>query len=200
MFTAKDYLHQVEHLMPRGPAWLSRKGSTLDALKYALARECARADVRASQVLDENDPRTASETLQQWFFDYDVPSECLTAFSDGYIGLEELRSELLTKIAAHSGLTKEFFESLAGVFGYDAEVRTFPEHNVGSDVNAAFYDASWISTFVLNVNVRGESGYRQFTVNDDCGMPLATWGNAVLECTIRSLAPAESNVIFTYEE
>lgn len=169
--TERDYSHQIDELLPRGPIWNRAPGSTLDAVLYALGREAARADARINQVLEEADPRTSVEELSRWFDDYGIPSACLEAIADP--SQEQMRQELLAKITSNLGLTAAFFESLAGTLGYQAKVTTFTEH----DVNAEYLDVTW-----------------------GADEPLARWGNALLECVIRALAPAHVYVIFMYEE
>lgn len=80
--TERDYSHQIDALLPRGPIWKRTPGSTLDAVLYALGREAARADARINQVIEEADPRTSIEELARWFDDYGIPSACLEAIAD----------------------------------------------------------------------------------------------------------------------
>ena len=80
--TERDYSHQIDELLPRGPIWKRTPGSTLDAVLYALGREAARADARINQVIEEADPRTSIEELARWFDDYGIPSACLEAIAD----------------------------------------------------------------------------------------------------------------------
>lgn len=198
MASSKDYGHLIAHLLPRGKLWRPRRGSKLDALLHAMAEEFARVHNRANAVIEESDPRTSTEELERWFSDYGVPSECLKAFSEPT--LEDTRRELIAKINSNMGLTKEFFRSLALSLGYDADVETFDEFTVNSNVTAALYDVGWQSTFVVAVRVRGASHHREFSTLSSANEALATWGNSVLECMVRAMAPAHTTVIFTYED
>ena len=65
--TESHYTHLVNALLPRGPIWSRRVGSTIDAVLYALAMEAARVDERAHAVIEESDPRTSIEELSLWF-------------------------------------------------------------------------------------------------------------------------------------
>ncbi len=196
--TENDYRHQVDALLPRGPLWKPKKGGVVDAVLYALSREAARIDARACAVIEEADPRTSYEELERWFADYGIPSECLAAIADP--SLEQMRQELLAKITSNLGLTKAFFESLAGTLGFSAEVETYREHNVDDTVDYPLYSAEWTTAMTLGIRVHGGAGVEELNVNWDADQPLARWGNSLLECVVRAFAPAHVYVIFSYED
>lgn len=196
--TERDYSHQIDELLPRGPIWKRTPGSTLDAVLYALGREAARADARINQVLEEADPRTSVEELARWFDDYGIPSACLEAIADP--SQEQMRQELLAKITSNLGLTAAFFESLAGTLGYQAKVTTFTEHDVNDDVEHPLYEKQWTTVMTLGITIRANGNAEYLDVTWGADEPLARWGNALLECVIRALAPAHVYVIFMYEE
>lgn len=194
----KDYEQQVNALLPRGPIWKRTPGGILDSVLYALSREAARIDARACAVLEESDPRTSIEELHRWFDDYGIPSECLAAIADP--SLEQMRQELLAKITSNLGLTKAFFESLAASLGYDAEVVTYRVHTVEDDVEHPLYDEKWTVVMTIGIRVYGGGHAEILDVNWSVKEPLARWGNALLECMVRALAPAHVYVVFMYEE
>ena len=196
--TENDYRHQVDALLPRGPLWKPKKGGVVDAVLYALSREAARIDARACAVIEEADLRTSYEELERWFADYGIPSECLAAIADP--SLEQMRQELLAKITSNLGLTKAFFESLAGTLGFSAEVETYREHNVNDNAECPLYSAEWSTAMTLGVKVRGRNGAEEFNTTWAVDQPLARWGNSLLECVVRALAPAHVYVIFYYED
>lgn len=192
-----DYESQMEALLPRGPIWRRSRGSTLDAVIYSAAREFARVDARLASVLDEADPRTSTEMLTEWFTDWGVPSDCIKAIANPT--LEMMRQELIAKITSNQGLTADFFEGLAGVLGYDAAVTTFDTFTCASLCDARLYDENWRTTFVLGIAFAEDGHAKYFETTWTADQPLATWGNALLECLIKALAPAHVNVIFMYE-
>ena len=196
--TERDYSHQIDALLPRGPIWKRTPGSTLDAVLYALGREAARADARINQVIEEADPRTSIEELARWFDDYGIPSACLEAIADP--SREQMRQELLAKITSKLGLTAAFFESLAGTLGYQAKVMAFTEHDVNVDVEHPLYEEQWTTVMTLGITIRSDGNAEYLDVTWGADEPLARWGNALLECMIRALAPAHVYVIFMYEE
>ena len=192
----KDYEHLVNTLLPRGLIWNRKKGGVLDSILFSLSSEAARVDARARALVDESDPRTSVEELQRWFDDHGIPSECVAAIADP--SLEQMRQELIAKITSNSGLTAKYFEELAGVLGYSAKVTTFEEHHVEHDVEMPLADEKWIPVFTLGITISNDSGFDEFTTEWDAEQPLARWGNSLLECLIKALAPAHVEVIFIY--
>ena len=196
--TERDYSHQIDELLPRGPIWKRTPGGALDAVLYALGREAARVDARINQVIEESDPRTSIEELARWFDDYGIPSACLEAIADP--SQEQMRQELLAKITSNLGLTAAFFESLAGTLGNQAKVTTFTEHDVNDDVEHPLYEKQWTTVMTLGITIRSNGNAEYLDVTWGADEPLARWGNALLECVIRALAPGHVYVIFMYEE
>lgn len=197
-FTDEHYTHQINALLPRGPIWKRTVGSALDAVLFALARESARVDERLRAVVDESDPRTSIEELSRWFDEWGIPSACLAAIADP--SQEQMRQELLAKITSNLGLTADFFKSLAGTLGFDAKVTTFIEHDVDADADAALWDRQWTTVMTLGITIRSDGNAEYLDVTWSADEPLARWGNALLECMIRALAPAHVYVIFMYED
>lgn len=192
----KDYAHLVNALLPRGLIWSRKKGGVLDSILFSLSSEAARVDARARALIEESDPRTSVEELERWFADHGIPSECVAAIADP--SLEQMRQELIAKITSNSGLTAKYFEELADVLGYSAKVTTFEEHHVEHDVEMPLADEKWIPVFTLGITISNDSGFDEFTTEWDAEQPLARWGNSLLECLIKALAPAHVEVIFIY--
>lgn len=192
----KDYAHLVNALLPRGLIWSRKKGGVLDSILFSLSSEAARVDARARALIEESDPRTSVEELERWFADHGIPSECVAAIADP--SLEQMRQELIAKITSNSGLTAKYFEELAVVLGYSAKVTTFEEHHVEHDVEMPLADEKWIPVFTLGITISNDSGFDEFTTEWDAEQPLARWGNSLLECLIKALAPAHVEVIFIY--
>lgn len=197
MLTSNDYLHQIDALLPRGPIWRRIFGTDFDALLFAVAKECERIDASAYNIIEENDPRTAQQTLERWFSDWGVPSECLSVLADPT--KEQVRLELLAKITSNGGLTAEFFKELASTLGYKAELETHEAFTCLTTVDRPLYGDEWNTVFNLFVKVDSESPAKIFNATWTVDQPLALWGDRLLECLIRALAPAHVTVIFEYQ-
>ena len=78
MFSVDDYDQALSRLLPRGPIWQRTPGSLLDSILHAIAAEFARVDAQADHVIEESDPRTSFNLLENWFTDWGIPSPCLS--------------------------------------------------------------------------------------------------------------------------
>jgi|GEM_PF-2742733 len=88
--TADDYLALCQNLLPSGPAWPRESDAFVTRLLDAWAQELARIDARVDALIEEADPRTTSELLDDWEREYGLPDECLfrtTTLLPGYYGL-----------------------------------------------------------------------------------------------------------------
>jgi uncharacterized protein YmfQ (DUF2313 family) len=196
--TESDYSQQLKALLPKGPIWQSVTGSVLDSILTAFSKEFARVDARALDIVDENDPRTAMETLQTWFDDWGIPSACLAAISDPTN--EQMRSELISKITSSRSLTPAYFEDVAAAAGYDADVVTYEVYTVADTVDKQMFGNEWNTAFSMAIRVNDDGGMTVFDTTWTCDQPLGAWGDAFLECLIKNLVPAHVIVIFEYGE
>ena len=196
-YTAKDYAYQLDELLPRGPIWKRRQGTLLDAFIFALSNELARVSNKAEGILDEADPRTSIELLEEWFNDWGIPSACLTALADP--NQEQKRRELITKIISSRSLTAEFFKEVAESIGYECEIVTYSAFTVADTVDKALYGTEWNTSYSMGIRVKSQSPTRLFTTNWTVDQPLAVWGDSLFECLMRELIPAHVVAIFEYE-
>lgn len=215
MRAAGDYLAMLQGLLPRGAAWGREPDTTLTRLLDASAQELARLDSAAWLLLDETNPRTTVEALEDWERVLGLPDEC------GLIAatLAERRAQALRKLVRPVGQDRPFFEALAASMGYQAtveEFRPFAADESGADdslndapgggtvdtsaIPASFrpsdYDA-WLFVFLLNV--ADEFPVRWFRAEASGAEDhLATWGNSMFECVINRAKPAHTIALFGY--
>lgn len=93
------YLKSIQSLLPNGPAFTRDSNANITKLLKGLATELGRVDGRAVDLLDESDPRTASETLADWERVYGITTD--TTLSDAV-----RRDAILAKIASQEVLTE----------------------------------------------------------------------------------------------
>ena len=189
-----DYLRQLQALLPPGPAWSKDDDATLTRLLYALSAELARVDGRAWQIIEEADPRTTAELFLNWETDAGLPDSCAVAFG-GTQTMAQRRAALVGKLVTLGGQSPAYFIGLAAALGYAITVTEFHAQTVNDDVNMPFYDVTW--NFVWQVNAALNT-VNVFNVNGPVSDPLASWGNALLECVIKRLKPAHTTVQFSY--
>ncbi len=194
--TTEQYLELLFALQPPGTALPRDTDSIWGRLLLAEADEQARVDRRADDLAAESDPRTSAELLPDWERVCGLPDGCGLAAQT----LAERRLSVLARLTELGGQRPADYEALAATLGYpDARVEEFRPFRVGqSAVCDALNDGDWIHTFRLRA---AESPVRYFAVGQSCvGEPLASWGDELLECTVRDRAPAHTIVQFAYGE
>ena len=75
-FRAASYLKMVLSLLPSGIAWPKDPGFVTHSVAQVLAEELARNDSRIRALLEEADPRTTLEMIEDWERVLGLPNEC----------------------------------------------------------------------------------------------------------------------------
>ena len=190
---ALDYLAQLQALLPPGAAFSHEKNASITRLLNAFADEFARVDNKASQWIDESDPRTATELLPDW--------ERVAGFPDPILGLattiQERRRQLVTRLTAVGGQSIAYFESFAAALGFPIAVSEFSPFRMGMNrMGDPLGGPEWAFTWAVDAGPINLTWFR--TGVSAMGEPLQTWGNSILEAEIRKFAPAHTIVIFRY--
>lgn len=184
--TADDYAALLQRLRPPGPAW--RAG---DGLDLATADELSRVHNRATQLVDEADPRTADELFGDWERVAGLPDECVGA--DQSTG--QRRNALIARLTSIGGQTANYYIQLAADLGYAVTVTLFDVHDVNSSVDDPINGPAWQFAWQVNAAL---ASVVELTVADTVDDALAAWSNAALECVISRLKPAHTTVLFSY--
>jgi uncharacterized protein YmfQ (DUF2313 family) len=162
---------------------LAAEGSALD-----------RAHWSADQILLEADPRTCSQTLPDWERVYGLPEAAVIATGINP-SVAERRAAVVAKEAMLGGQTKAFFIGLAANLGYAITLTEWRPCSSEMDSEYGVTDEPW--EFVWQVNA-ALNAVRDMTSDDDSEMPLAVWGNVLLEATLTRYKPAHTWVLFSY--
>lgn len=192
--TANDYRQQLFSLLPQGIVWTTDPDSNLQRLLEGEAQEPARIDERAGALLIEADPRQASETFEEWETSYGLPSACAPAEQS----MADRRAALIGRIVGRGGMTRQDYLDLAEGLGYaGAQVLEFREATVevntptghigaviGDDMNCADWDLTW--RVLLPAGVVRQSVIGEAVIGD----PLSSWGDELIECSLRHAAPS----------
>lgn len=216
-FSAEAYARQLKQLLPRGRVWNLEPGSLTSKVLLAIGEELARVSGRAGNLLDELDPRTALELLNEYEQMLGLPDDCMTEIP---ISTTERRVAVAAKLAAEGGQTPEFYIALAANLGFaDAVVTTFPQFRSGHSFSGdRCYGLPWAQAWRLDVPL-GDAEANYMTVAGTVADSLALWaaasrtfrsgssfsgdrlvgyGSISLECAIRRAAPAHTVVLFGY--
>lgn len=194
VLTETDYLRQLQALLPPGPAWPKDDDATLTRLLGALAAELARVDGRAQQLVEEADPRTVAELFADWERVAGLPDACAQAFG-GDQTMAQRRAALVGRLTTLGGQSPAYFIGLAATLGYAITITEFRAHCVNDDVECPLYDTAWNFAWQVNAALNTVTA---ITVDSTVEDPLAAWGNALLECVIKRLKPAQTTVLFSY--
>lgn len=110
-----DYKRVVPQFLPLGLAWKVKPGGTMDKLHCALAKEPSRVEFRGLNVLEEFDPRTSQELLEDWERVLGLPDPC---DDDPSTVLADRQEAAHAKLTARDEVNESFFIELADDLGY----------------------------------------------------------------------------------
>jgi uncharacterized protein YmfQ (DUF2313 family) len=189
-----DYLHQLQALLPDGPAWPRDDTAALTRLLAALATELARVDGRAMQLVEEADPRTVAKLFADWERVTGLPDACAVAFG-GDQSMSQRRAALVGRLTTMGGQSSAYYVGLAAALGYAITISEFSELSVNDNVEHPLYGLAWNFAWQVNAALNTVT---EFTIDSTVDDPLAAWGNALLECVINRLKPAQTTVLFSY--
>ncbi len=189
---ADRYREQLQALLPPGRAWPREPAAVLTQLLDALAQEFARVDTRALSLLDEADPRTTTELIEDWERMLGLPDYC-TALAGTIAGR---RGAVTAKLTASGYQTPAYYTGAAAALGYQIGIEEFMPYESGHLVNGVeVTPAQW--PYVWRVHAP-DTTVTEFTCNSPCTEPLRSWGNDQLECLIKRLKPAHTHTLFAY--
>lgn len=192
-FSQLDYQSQLTALLPQGPAWRRSPDALLTLLLAALAEEPARLDSAVEFELQEGFPDTTAARLSEWERALALP-EC-TDVEEGFALRKAL---MLLKLTEAVAATPARIIEVAGRLGYTVTVEErFDEvYTCESPCeNPIYQDEIRLVFFVRSTAV---TVIAEFTCETPCEEPLRRWGNDLLECVVRRLVPAHTQVLFAY--
>lgn len=192
-FGAADYAAGMAELMPIGEAWQLSEAAPLADLTAALAVEFARLDARAASLVEESEPRVASELLSDWERVLGLPDPCVTTFQ----GNQERRQAITGRLQPALSPSRAFFIALATALGYEITIDEFRSPAEADAAGISYTGEGWAHTW--RVNVSSGTAIRSFNVGGGkVGEPLRTWGDEALECQFNRNKPAHTTVLFAY--
>ncbi|MGI5862880.1 MAG: YmfQ family protein [Myxococcales bacterium] len=179
---AAAYARQLKQLLPQGRVWNLEPDSWLSKLLLGIADELARIDGRGEGLLDEWNPATASETLDDWERVLGITPPA------GATGAER-RVAVAAKYVARGGQTAAYFVSLAERLGFVATVATVEPYIWRMTVDMA------ASTAPYSVRVQ------EFRAGASrAGDRVRSWTVPELEGPINEAKPAHTRALFAYQE
>jgi uncharacterized protein YmfQ (DUF2313 family) len=181
--TAAQYARQLAQLLPQGAVWNLESSSWIRKVLLAISDELARISARGLDLIEESDPRTATETLDDWETFLGLPDSCIESIPT----TDAARQYAITqKIVRQGSQHRGFYVDLAAACGYTVTIND----NFGADifrtgpsrVGERLYGTDW--AHVWEVVVDAESG--------------DALSHTEFECIISRASPAHTLVLFTY--
>lgn len=181
-------------LLPQGSAWPRDPKSNWGLLFTAFAEEFARVDARHEQLMNEMDPRGALELLPEWESDYALPGPCITTEQT----LAERRKALLEKYRRVGRQDRAFFIEVAAALGYAITITEYNPTNSGPQTEyngMPIAGDSWNYVWQINAQLLNRT---QRVFGSQFPGPFQTYGNEMLECTLKALAHNHRVLFFSY--
>lgn len=179
--TTTEYAFVIEQLLPQGKAWRWRPGGIAKRLFEGLAYEWSRVERRARELIEEMDPRTTQEMLEDWERVAGLPAICQGG--DAPTTVEARQQALHSKLTAKVSGNVPFFLQLAENLGYpDAEIRYEGDPFLCTDpcTDGLYgFEGYWLDTWTLVTN--------DTTEND-----------ATLRCLVSDYAQAHEIILFEF--
>lgn len=191
MLTADDYYRQLKALLPPGPAWDMEQSVYASQLLTAWAQELIRIYARAQALVEEADPHTTFELLEDYERIFGLPTDCMAGSAQT---LDQRRQALISQMVSVGGQSRAYFIALAAAVGYTITITEFRPHTVMSDVNTAIYGLEF--AYIWQVNGANLTAGSYLTVLGSVTDPLAVWGSNLITCLFNRLKPAHTAIIF----
>lgn len=177
------YKRQLAALLPPGALWRLEPDSWLSRLLQAVADEFARVEVRGVALVEESDPRTATETLDDWERVLGLPDADVLEIPETDA---ERRLAITQKLVRVGGQSGAYFIGLAAACGYTVTIDDAYGLTVcrAGRVRAGQPASSERWAYVWRMDVQAPTG--------------TALSHSELEAIIRRVAPAHTLVRFTY--
>ena len=174
----ENSLQKLQAYLPPGLAWTRDSDSVLTKLLRPLAYGFARISRRALDLLEEVDPRTTYELLEDWERVYALPDDCNQPTT-----IAGRRTALQNKMNGNDSPTIENLNALAAEVGYDSDIQVYRRADLFtciSPCNAALYGDDWMFVWTMSA-WPGDS-------------------DAALECTLDAVTPQHTTLVMNMVE
>jgi uncharacterized protein YmfQ (DUF2313 family) len=192
-YSATDYLAQFQRLLPRGRVWHRGVGLVQDADLLTLMPAWVRLHLRLNDLIAQIFPCTTTELVPEWEASLGLPDPCTGPLPT----LQQRQAAVCAKFKARGGQTKAYFIAVAASLGYTIEITEFAPFRAGQNrAGDPDYGADW--AYAWRVSAIADTIWEFSAGASSAGEPLRAWGNEVLECALRAVAPAHTVLQFAY--
>lgn len=200
--TASDFRHAMLGLMPRGFAWFFGIGGNWYKLFTAFAAGFDSVYEMFRELIVEMSPWTTSR-FSEWERELGLPKKGLAFDSDAL-----RRAEIVRIARKMGGCTKDYFKSIAALFGLDVDVLEYwkaGERSAFAGYDFGEQDPNFFAMIRSNIGVTNLSYARCSGAYDEadlaasnCNSRLLDFGDSNYEAVLTSVSPAHVKLIFVY--
>lgn len=193
-YSTEEYLEALQGLMPTGAVWSRDPGSTQAAVLRFLANSFYDSGKDAYALIAGAFPKTATSMLAEWEKAMGLPDDC--TIGETY-STSARQKAVTTKLANAGGQSVKHFIAAAKALGYDITITEYRPARAGlsrcgASINGNDWRWTWKVTAPNTTVVHARAGVSY--AND----PLDTWGNRLMECRLKDMAPSHTIMLITY--
>jgi uncharacterized protein YmfQ (DUF2313 family) len=190
----QEHAQGLEHLRPPGIIWTSDPASVSRKFFMALATELARVTGRASDLIQEMDPRTTTELIPDWERVLNIPGDC----EEPGRTLALRQFAVTTKLTQEPGQSRQDFIDLAASLGFQITIQEYlPFQVTNSVVGEALSNGEWLFTWTVHQPIVGGEFLR--AGQGFAGEALLDFNQDTLQCFLQDASPAHTQLTFTLD-
>ena len=183
----------LQRLLPRGRAWPRDPGAVLTQVLRALLPNPQSLVVSANALPTDAFPTTAVYLLPEWEQSLGLPDPCAGPSPT----IAQRQKQVVARMFGLGGQSIGSFTSYAASLGYPITITEFLPARFGrTRFGDRFRGPAW--AHVWQVDAPGVTVTPARFGTARFGDPFSDWGNRVLECEMRRIAPAHTTIVFAY--
>lgn len=192
-YQASDFLSAIHALMPRGLAWPKDPLSVMGQVMSGLSQVWQRHTEQNNNLLIDAFPSTSVQLLSNWEAALGLPDPCAGASPT----LQGRQAQVVARFAGSGGQSVPYATQYAATLGYTITVTEFTPFRMGQQrMGCQLGLQEWAFTWQINAPLNTITYFRMGL--SAMGEPLASWGNAVLQCELNEIKPAHTFLNFAY--
>lgn len=196
---AADIQSQLYKLFPPGPIWSRVVGGRFAAFLAGAAEELARVHNEIAGLVDEFDPSTTDDLLEDWERVAGLPEPC---DPDPPTDKPTRRQLLVAKLRSVGGQTPSYYKAISdAATGEDCTINEFSGSlfTAGSTAGSPLYSSGW--AFWWSVSIPNTDP-TFFKAGDGAGGALAVYPSTVssLGCMLDRIKPEHTRFFFDFPD
>lgn len=198
LFSAEDYAHAGQALLPRGRVWSNDPNSVQASVLLGLAGVLERIDSDAQQLLIDALPSSTVNLLPEWEASLGLPDPCAAPDAT----LAQRRAQIVARFGGVGGQSRNFFIGFAAAMGFEVEIEAYASFRAGrSVVGFPVNDETAIFCWSVIITSSASAENEQYfsAGQSHAGDPLRSSSDALaaLACEINRLKASETTVLLS---